>query len=308
MLFEQSEIQEYIAEYLGISTEDSEAVLDAVAALHGLLIERAQGLWSFSHLTFQEYLTAKYIVDNQQIEQLVMQHFADKRWQEVFLLVAGLMQDCSRADELLLLMEREAQKSINTINLYNLLRWADEVTTGSEGFFKPAAKRAAAIANAYNDVNGYANAIAMANAIPTAYGNTIVIDLTNNNAIPINPTSDLINDLTYRINRACELEKLKIFNNINFTVLIAKLEALKVKVPDNQQPLKVFRVFRRNVQETWHDALNFNPEMVNLLEKEYEALGNYLYVNYLMIQFKEVAVLVSTEIWEKIEARMLLVN
>ncbi|HEY9635553.1 MAG TPA: hypothetical protein V6D14_19275 [Coleofasciculaceae cyanobacterium] len=188
------------------------------------------------------------------------------------------------------------------------VRWADEVTTGTEGFFKPAAKRAAAIANAYSDVNGYANAIAMANAIPTAYGNTIVIDLTNNNAIPINSTSDLINDLTDRINRACELEKLKIFNNINFTVLIAKLEALKAKVLDNQQQLKGFREFRRSVNKTWQNALNFNSELANLLEKEYEALGNYLYVNYLMIQFKEVAVLVSPEIWEKIEVRMLLVN
>jgi predicted NACHT family NTPase len=43
VLFEQGELQGYIAEYLRISTEDSEAVLDAIAAQHGLLIERAPG-------------------------------------------------------------------------------------------------------------------------------------------------------------------------------------------------------------------------------------------------------------------------
>jgi predicted NACHT family NTPase len=59
VLFEQGELLGYIAEYLRISTEDSEAVLDAVAAQHGLLIERAHGFWSFSHLTFQEYFTAQ---------------------------------------------------------------------------------------------------------------------------------------------------------------------------------------------------------------------------------------------------------
>ena len=65
VLFEQCELQGYIAEYLGISTKDSEAVLEAIEAQHGLLVERAQGIWSFSHLTFQEYFTAQDITDDE---------------------------------------------------------------------------------------------------------------------------------------------------------------------------------------------------------------------------------------------------
>jgi predicted NACHT family NTPase len=42
VLFEQTEIEGYIAEFLGIDQRDSRAVLRAIAAQHGLLIERAQ--------------------------------------------------------------------------------------------------------------------------------------------------------------------------------------------------------------------------------------------------------------------------
>jgi predicted NACHT family NTPase len=84
------------------------AVLKSIEVQHGVLVERAEGIYSFSHLTLQEYLTAQYIDDHRQIEKLVTEHLTDGRWQEVFLLVAGLMR--GGADDLLLLMEKEAQK------------------------------------------------------------------------------------------------------------------------------------------------------------------------------------------------------
>lgn len=61
VLFEQEELEGYIGEFLGIERRDSRGVLRAIASQHGLLIERAQKVWSFSHLTFQEYLVAKWI-------------------------------------------------------------------------------------------------------------------------------------------------------------------------------------------------------------------------------------------------------
>ncbi|MBD2018517.1 NACHT domain-containing protein [Microcoleus sp. FACHB-53] len=102
VLFEQGELQGYIAEYLEISTEDSEAVLDAVAAQHGLLIERAQGFWSFSHLTFQEYFTAKWFCDRADWNALV-KHIRTEYWREVFLLGVGIVKS---ADKLLCLMKK----------------------------------------------------------------------------------------------------------------------------------------------------------------------------------------------------------
>jgi hypothetical protein len=37
------------------------------------------------------------------------------------------------------------------------------------------------------------------------------------------------------------------------------------------------------------------------------ALGDYLYVNYLIVKCKEAAVRISAKTWEEIESRMLLV-
>jgi predicted NACHT family NTPase len=121
VLFDQGELQGYIAEYLGISTEDSEAVLDAVAAQHGLLIERAQGFWSFSHLTFQEYFAAKakWFCDPADWAGLV-KHVTDKHWREVFLLTTEMMEMESN-DKLLELMKKEIDDLVIDEQLQELL-------------------------------------------------------------------------------------------------------------------------------------------------------------------------------------------
>jgi predicted NACHT family NTPase len=101
--FEQDKIQRYIADYLrtlpnAITDQvtlqrDSEVVLKSIEAQHGLLVERARGIYSFSHLTFQEYFTAKYFVessDSQALENL-SSHITEKRWREVFLLTTEML-------------------------------------------------------------------------------------------------------------------------------------------------------------------------------------------------------------------------
>ncbi len=105
ILFEQNEIQRYIAEHLGIEAEESEAVLKVIEAHHGLLIERAKSIWSFSHLTFQEYFAGKHIVDNLTPEaafQALANHITEPRWREVFLLVVEML---TNADSFLQLMK-----------------------------------------------------------------------------------------------------------------------------------------------------------------------------------------------------------
>ncbi|MCC5658992.1 NACHT domain-containing protein [Nostoc sp. XA010] len=288
---------------------DGESVLNAIAIQQGILVERAEDVFSFSHLTLQEYLTAQYIDDHRQVEKLVTEHLVDERWKEVFLLVAGLMR--GGADDLLRLMEKEAQKYINTPKLQALLNWAEQVTAGSPGDFKPVGKRAVAIAIAYTYANTYANSYNLDNSFANAIANTYAIEIANTYAIEIANTyaiaiTNPIN-IAKGINYSRELEKLKIFNNINFTVLIARLEALRAKVTDDQQPQEARLVFPERLQKTLLNAFNLTQEMVNLSEEEAKALGDYLYANYLIMQCKQAAVRVSPQTWEAIEARMLLV-
>jgi hypothetical protein len=80
---------------------DGETVLQAIEAQHGILVERASKIYAFAHLTFQEYFTAKYIVDNAHRGTLkrLVEHLSDHRWREVTLLTASLLNEADNLFE-----------------------------------------------------------------------------------------------------------------------------------------------------------------------------------------------------------------
>jgi len=63
--------------------------LDNIRDRSGLLVERGLGLFGFSHLTFQEYLTAHTLAEGDNLP-LLIEHLHDNWWQDVILLYAGL--------------------------------------------------------------------------------------------------------------------------------------------------------------------------------------------------------------------------
>ena len=110
-------------------TFNASKILETILVDQGLFIEQVSGSYSFSHLTFQESLTANYVVRNtESMRGLVREHLHDERWREVFLLTAGRMHE---ADDLLLAMEAEAAKCISTDGLKRLFRWAEHITEAS---------------------------------------------------------------------------------------------------------------------------------------------------------------------------------
>lgn len=111
--FEEDEVERYIADHLrtlpntqndrATLQRNSKALLKSIEAEHGLLVERARGIYSFSHLTFQEYFTAKWFLERTDWKSLIS-HISDQGWREVFLLSCEMMEP---ADSLLLLMKRK---------------------------------------------------------------------------------------------------------------------------------------------------------------------------------------------------------
>jgi formylglycine-generating enzyme required for sulfatase activity len=57
----------------------------------GLLAERGQGIYSFSHLTFQEHLAGRAVADRQDYIAYTLERSADSWWREVTLLEAGYL-------------------------------------------------------------------------------------------------------------------------------------------------------------------------------------------------------------------------
>ncbi|MFY9224125.1 MAG: NACHT domain-containing protein [Blastocatellia bacterium] len=105
---EKSTLEQYIGDFIQHlpSTKqeeikpDSEIILKAIEVQHGLFVNRARNIYSFSHLTFQEYFAARYIVDNignDTLDQyVVVQNLSNYKWREVFLLVAGLLANAEK--------------------------------------------------------------------------------------------------------------------------------------------------------------------------------------------------------------------
>ncbi|MEO0869879.1 MAG: NACHT domain-containing protein, partial [Cyanobacteria bacterium J06642_11] len=98
LFFSQAEITHRIREFLADTLDapkqlvEGEKVLNAIERQQGILVERATNIYSFSHLTLQEYLTARHINSKWLIQNLVSKRLTDERWREVFLLVSGQVE------------------------------------------------------------------------------------------------------------------------------------------------------------------------------------------------------------------------
>ncbi|MBD0337414.1 MAG: hypothetical protein ICV62_18150, partial [Cyanobacteria bacterium Co-bin13] len=152
--FKQRVAEQYIADYIRNLSEtdepeslqiDSEIILRSMEAQHGLLIERAKGIYSFSHLTFHEYFVAREIVQNSPSLETALRdlaaHGPEPRWREVVLLATEMLRDAS----LLLLPLKQSldQLLAGSDRLQVFLREVRDRAAAPEfAAFKPAAARA----------------------------------------------------------------------------------------------------------------------------------------------------------------------
>ena len=107
-------IENYLSEHFNLHQEaenlwlTSEKILKLMEVKHGILVERAKDIYSFSHLTFQEYFTARHIIthDSQTLENALSElanKLFDSRWREVILLSVSMLP---KADFLIQTMKR----------------------------------------------------------------------------------------------------------------------------------------------------------------------------------------------------------
>ncbi len=120
--FPRQQLERDIAAYIGNLPDapedsvelDSEAILKAIEAQHGLFVERANGIYSFSHLSFQEYFVAKYITEHRShptVQELVQERMFDEGWREVWQLVVGMRAE---PDEVVVAMRAHIANQLMT--------------------------------------------------------------------------------------------------------------------------------------------------------------------------------------------------
>ncbi|WP_348257384.1 NACHT domain-containing protein [Leptolyngbya sp. AS-A6] len=323
---------------------DAETVLKEIEIQQGILVERARDAYSFSHLTFQEYLTAKCIVDNQKIDQLVRNHLTEQHWREVFLLVAGLAPGKRGADDLLLAIEHQVQNHyLASPKLKLLLNWATAATEGSPGQSKAVAKRTAALVLAID----HASTLDAAFGITRIYSGDIdqgrnfnqSCDLDDVNKLAVLEqivfcqeaillARNLDHNFTYEFRffaaqpsfeniyhyllerTIClvnEFKKAGVFKCELIDPLIIDLDALHQRILSNELPeIEQFQIMGEGFL-SFARNLGFEEYHVVKTRQEVELFSNFFHTLEFMIRCKEAAVRVSPQVWAGIESRMVTV-
>lgn len=188
--FTKSNVQQYITDYLrNLPTDEvepqilqlsSQTVLKSFEA-HGLLVERAQEVYSFSHLTFQEYLTARNIVTSPESEILedkllsLLSHLNEPRWHKIFLLTAGMLSD---ATEFLQLIKQHADALVAfDQQLQEFFIWLNQKSLSVKASYKSAAIRAFYLSLILVEDQTLSYDLALCVAIDPSVGNNLAPDL-----------------------------------------------------------------------------------------------------------------------------------
>ncbi|MGH8435802.1 MAG: NACHT domain-containing protein [Pseudomonas sp.] len=126
---------------------DAGEVLKEIEAQHGILVERAKGIYSFSHLTFQEFFAARTLTENTNRDgpnELVDKHALEPRWREVFILATGLLAE---ADTFVLRMrQRLTQLAVGNPDIADFLNRNAALVHATAGIPLPL-RRALALAH-----------------------------------------------------------------------------------------------------------------------------------------------------------------
>lgn len=327
--FKQNELEQHIGSYIcnlpsaSTTTEllqlDSEAVVKSIEAQHGLLVERARGLYSFSHLCFQEYFTAKEIVSSSNPQVLettlreLVNNITEKRWREVFLLTVGMLRN---ADYLLLMMKEKIDRLIaDSKNLQDFLTWINQKSQAVSSRHKLNNIRAfyldLDIARKQNSVGG---SLDLARMLDVGFTRTLcadlALDLALDRALTLKDILDFANqpvgvfknvltrtkERSHIVDRSLEQTILQLEQQIP---CLDKDDSFKewwqVNNTDWTEKLREVSVSSRNFGYNWE----FN-------DREWEGLKQYYEANQLLISCLHTNSYMSRSVRQKIEDTLLL--
>jgi predicted NACHT family NTPase len=327
--FSQEKIEQYIADYIShlpdVNTDiptlqlDSAAVLKSIEAQHGLLVERAQGIYSFSHLTFQEYFTAREIVTSsnpqvlkQALDQLV-NRINEKRWREVFFLTAGMLRN---ANYLLLLIKQKIDNLLSKdTQLQAFVTWINEKSRAVSVCYKPAIVRAF-----YFDL-----AVTRILALTSSLDLARLLDPYLTRALEHSLSLDLALDRTLALDQIVErsLKPSPVFESVveraityahGYEPLLEQLlQQLKEQLPqlgtDKKQFLKWWKANGTAWREQLRDAMICERNIGNnwqFNEQQKEVLKQYYEANLLLVECLNSNYYVTRKVRSQIENTLLL--
>lgn len=321
--FEKSVVIQIIYQYLEESFPENlnpeerglacDAILSSIERQHGLLVERAKDIYSFSHLTFQEYLTARYLV-NQSLSDRSEVKLADiaaqlynPDWREVIRLVSALLPEPER---FLALLRAEIDRGF--ADRADLQGWLTFVAHHVESLdlpYQPAALRAFYLSLFHNRKLDLA--IALDGQLAQALPQTLAIDLALARLWMM--SDEIINHFSLKslLNLVLSLDI-----EHNFPIakdLAASLKQSKENLPDASRG-------KENVQQWWqahgqdwvtqlHRAIlhyRYHDSEVALTPPPSAPLEAYLQANHFFLDCALQNPLLSPQNWQYFQQELLL--
>ena len=316
--FSERVVEQYIADYIrdlpAAPTDPEElflssvAVLKAIEAQHGLLAERARGIFSFSYLAFQEYFTARKIVATHNLQALeqalerLVSHITEPQWREVFLLTATMLRS---ADALVQLMKQQIDALLAQDQyLQEFLTWASQksstITAQSNG----------SVVRAFYLALDRTPHLAPHFALACTLDQGIFLDVALDDLVlscAVGSSSDFAHA------HACADALSNALVIVLDVGLHQSLQQLQDQLPDPLQDKEIFQNWWQTSHQAWALALKaaitehrhihyhwqFSPEQLQVLQCYYDA-------NKLLIDCLNSNSVVTTSVREEIEASLLL--
>jgi len=267
---------------------DGEEILNAISLQQGILIERAKNIYTFSHLTIHEYFTAKYIDDNNLLEENINNFITYPRWREVFLLLSGMSKTGS--DKILTSINSQIQNDLTT----------------------------------YPSINKLLKAGNYENELDTRLF-VLIIKLSflfPNNSDFSSTHRSSINDLNIENSLAIIIRDLELTNSYN--LLASYIMDFRLHIEDqflailsvlkdnrNSSPFieKVFKIFENNKQSVNKENLIIEiaaASQIGQNEISFIGLKNYFEKIIFLILCKKASIKVSRSVWKGIEENLFL--
>ena len=325
--FPETKLVQLIADYLShlphVPTDAdalqvaSRAVLKSLETQHGLLVERAHEIYSFSHLTFQEYFTAKEIVANANSQTLreFVTHIKEKRWLSVFLLTAEMLHP---ADDLLQLMKQQIDTlAASSKKIQDFLNWIGQKSSTVTASYHPAGVRAFYFTLALPVDHPLSRNQNLALSLDRRLALKLTVDLaldlalTYALAISVTITADIFYQRLSAIGLALDLEHLL----AEHSSLRKPLQYLKNQLPFPRQGKQALKAWWQANGETWTGELRslmIGDRQIGhnwqFNETECQLLQQYWDANKLLLDCLNSASDVTPKVRQLIEETLLVVS
>jgi len=315
--FEQWVVEQHIEDYIrhlpNASTDagelqlESESVLKAIESQHGLLTERARGIFSFSYLAFQEYFTARNIVASHNLQALeqalggLVSHLTDPHWHEIFLLTAAMLRS---ADSLMQLMKQQIDALVaQDPYLQEFLKWASQKSQ------LPAANREATVRAFYLALAKTPHKAADF-AIACTLDQGMFLDAALDDLL-LKCTIDQCPDFAHA--HLCSDALSNILGTVLDAGLHKSLQQLQRQVPSPEQNQKRFQTWWQAHHATWEEKLRKAIDQYRQLDQDWQfspaqqqVLQRYYSANQLLLDCLHSNCEVTATIRSEIEATLLL--